>query len=161
MSTVRPERATVGVVGPHQDGSICTTGLAVLRPKQIDPLTLARLLKTEFVVTQLMRNNVGIAYPAINESCLLDVLLPARREDLPCLQQQAKEISAVEERLHEMRTRFAATIDDAGAAWRQEAVTSTSKPHPASQTTSRRQPRRSGSDSREQDIFQHAGAHTS
>jgi predicted RNA methylase len=160
VSTVRPERGTVGVVGPHQDGSICTTGLAVLRPTKIDALTLARLLKTEFVITQLMRNNVGIAYPAINESCLPDVLLPVRREDLHRLEQQAREISAAEERLHQIRSRFAATIDDAGASWRQSAVTSASKPHPASQTTSRRQPRKSGSDSRELDIFQHAGAHT-
>ena len=159
VSTVRPERGTVGVVGPHQDGSICTTGLAVLRPTKIDALTLARLLKTEFVITQLMRNNVGIAYPAINESCLPDVLLPVRSEDLPRLEQQAREISAAEERLHQIRSRFVATIDDAGAAWRQSPVTSASRPHPASQTTSRRQPRKSGSDSRELDIFQHAGAH--
>lgn len=73
VSTVRPERGTVGVVGPHQDGSVCTTGLAVLRPTGIDPRTLAFLLKTDFVIAQLMRNNVGIAYPAIDESCLRDV----------------------------------------------------------------------------------------
>lgn len=159
VSTVRPERGTVGVAGPHQDGSVCTTGLAVLRPTGIDPLTLAHLLKTEFVITQLMRNNVGIAYPAINESCLLDVLLPIRREDLPPLEQQAKEISAAEGRLHQIRSRFTATVDDAGAAWRQDGATSSSKPHPVSQTTSRRQSRKSDSDSRELDIFRHAEAH--
>jgi type I restriction enzyme S subunit len=160
VSTVRPERGTVGVVGPHQDGSICTTGLAVLRAARIDPLTLARLLKTEFVITQLMRNNVGIAYPAINESCLPDVLLPARREDLSRLDEQARAISAAEERLRQVRSRFATAIDDAGTAWRQNTVTSTSTPHPASQTTSRRQSRKPGSDSRDLDIFQRAGAHT-
>ncbi len=160
VSTVRPERGTVGVVGPHQDGSVCTTGLAVLRPTKIDPLTLARLLKTEFVITQLMRNNVGIAYPAISETCLPDVLLPVRREDLSRLDEQATEISAAEERVRQIRSRFAAAIDDVGTTWRQNAVTSTSTPRPASQTTSRRQSRKSGSDSRELDIFQHAGAHT-
>jgi predicted RNA methylase len=160
VSTVRPERGTVGVVGPHQDGSICTTGLAVLRPTKIDPLTLARLLKTEFVMAQLMRNNVGIAYPAINESCLPDVLLPVRREDLSRLDEQAREIAAGEERLRQIRSRLAAAMDDAGTAWRQNAVTSTSIPHPAWQTTSRRQSRKSGSDSREPDIFQQAGVHT-
>ncbi len=160
VSTVRPERGTVGVVGPHQDGSICTTGLAVLHPTKIDALTLARLLKTEFVINQFMRNNVGIAYPAINESCLLDVLLPVRGEDLHHLEEQARKISAAQERLRQIRSRFASMIADAGAAWRRSAVTPTSKPHPASQTTSRRQPRKSGFDSRELDIFQHAGAHT-
>ena len=159
VSTVRPERGAVGVVGPHQDGSICTTGLAVLRPTQINPLALAHLLKREFVITQLMRNNVGIAYPAINESCLLDVLLPIRLEDLPPLEEQAKEIASAAERLHQIRTQFSATIDGIGVSWRQGAVTSTSKPHPASQTKSRPQSRRSDSGSRELDIFQHAEVH--
>ena len=45
VSTVRPERGTVGIVGPHQDGAVCTTGLAVLRPTKVDALTLAYLLK--------------------------------------------------------------------------------------------------------------------
>jgi len=159
VSTVRPERGTVGVVGTHQDGSVCTTGLAVLRPKGIDALTLAFLLKTEFVITQLMRNNVGIAYPAINESCLLDVLLPVRREGLPQLEKQAKEIAAAEEGLYKLRCRFAAAIDDAGAAWRSSAVTPSSKPRPTTQTTYRRQSRKAGFDSRDLDIFQHAAAH--
>jgi hypothetical protein len=160
VSTVRPERGTVGVAGQHQDGSICTTGLAVLRPTKIDPLTLAHLLKTEFVITQLMRNNVGIAYPAINEACLLDVLLPVRQEDLTRLEQQAREISASEERLHQIRSQFIATIVDAGAAWRQAAATPTSKPRPVMQTKSRPQSRKSGSDLRELDIFSRAEAHT-
>ncbi|GEM_PF-729612 len=161
VSTVRPERGTVGVVGPHQDGSVCTTGLAVLRPTKIDPLTLAHLLKSDFVITQLMRNNVGIAYPAINESCLLDVLLPVRRDDLPRLQQQAKEISSAEEHIHQMRTRFLGTLGDAEAAWRQGGTAiSASKPRPASRTKSRHQPRKSDSGSHELDIFQHAEART-
>ncbi len=160
VSTVRPERGAVGVAGPHQDGSICTTGLAVLRPTNIDPLTLAHLLKTEFVITQLMRNNVGIAYPAINEACLLEVLLPVRREDLARLEQQAREVSASEERLRQIRNQFAAAIDDAGATWRQGGATSGPKPRPVSQTKSRPQSRKSGSGSRELDIFQHAEAHT-
>ena len=118
-------------IGPHQDGSVCTTGLAVLRPTKIDALTLAYLLKTEFVITQLMRNNVGIAYPAIDESCLLGVLLPGRREDLPKLRRQAVEISENEERLHTIRKRFKESIENAGAAWRQMNLTPASKPHPA------------------------------
>ena len=116
VSTVRPERGTVGIVGPHQDGSVCTTGLAVLRSTQIDALTLAYLLKTEFVIAQLMRNNVGIAYPAIDESCLLGVLLPGRWEDLPKLRRQAAEISENEGRLHTIRKRFKESIENAGAA---------------------------------------------
>jgi hypothetical protein len=159
VSTVRPERGTVGIVGPHQDGSVCTTGLAVLRPTKVDPLTLAHLLRSEFVITQLMRNNVGIAYPAIDESCLLDVLLPVCRDALPRLEDHAKKILSVEEHLHHIRTQFLGALRDAEAAWRQAGVTSASKLPPAPQTKSRHQSRKSGSDSREPDIFQPAGVH--
>jgi len=160
VSTVRPERGAVGVVGPHQDGSVCTTGLAVLRPTGIDSLTLAYLLKTQFVITQLMRNNVGIAYPAINESCLSSVLLPVKRADLPKLQRQARAIADAEEQLHNIRSRFHQAIGDAGTAWRQMSLTPDSKPHPATETTYRPQSRKSGSGSHAPDTFQLAADHT-
>jgi type I restriction-modification system DNA methylase subunit len=159
VSTVRPERGTVGVAGPHQDGSVCTTGLAVLRPTGIDPRALAFLLKTDFVIAQLMRNNVGIAYPAIDESCLRDVLLPARREDLPKLEKLARAIAVEEERLYGMRKEFNAAIESAGAVWRDASVTPVPKPHPVKQTMSRRQYRKSGSGSHEHDIFRLAAGH--
>lgn len=82
VSTVRPERGAVGVVPPWLSGAVCTTGFAVLRPKGIDGIVLAALLRTEFVVEQLLRNNVGIAYPAIEPACLPDVLLPIARADI-------------------------------------------------------------------------------
>ncbi|MBI4657296.1 MAG: N-6 DNA methylase [Verrucomicrobia bacterium] len=160
VSTVRPERGTVGVVGSHQDGSVCTTGLAVLRPTHIDSLTLAYLLKTEFVITQLMRNNVGIAYPAIDESCLSGVLLPVRRDELPKLRQQAITISELEERLYGIRKQFKESIENAGVAWRQLSLKPDSKPRPTTQTTSRRQSRRSDSDSHAQEIFPLEAGHT-
>lgn len=159
VSTVRPERGTIGVVGRHQDGSICTTGLAVLRPKKIDPLALAFLLKTDFVTAQLMRNNVGIAYPAINESCLLDVLLPIRHEYLARLERQAVEISKAEEQLHVLRRKLQEAIETGGLVWRQLGSTSSSKPRPMSQTILRRQSRTADSGSRDPDIFQLAAAH--
>lgn len=112
---IRPERGAIGVVGAHQDGSVCTTGLAVLRPNGIDSLTLAYLLKTEFVLTRLMRNNVGIAYPAINESCLPSVLLPVQKTDLPKLEKLAQEIATVEEQLRRFRGEFNKSISDVGS----------------------------------------------
>jgi len=118
---------------------------------------LAYLLKTEFVVTQLMRNNVGIAYPAIDESCLSDVLLPVRREELPKLRQQAAAISVLEERLYRMRKQFRESIENAGAAWRQMSLKPDSRPHPTTQTISCRQSRKSDSDSHAQDIFSLVG----
>ena len=160
VSTVRPERGAVGVVGTHQDGSVCTTGLAVLRPTGIDSLTLAYLLKTEFVVTQLMRNNVGIAYPAINESCLPGVLLPVQKGDLPKLEKLAREIATAEEQLHRFRGEFNKSICEVGSEWRQSTVNPDSKPHPTSQTTSRRQSRKSDSGSHAPETFQLVAGHT-
>lgn len=160
VSTVRPERKVVGVVGAHQEGSVCTTGLAVLRPKGIDSLTLAYLLKTEFVVTQLMRNNVGIAYPAINESCLPRVLLPVQLADLPKLECLARAIAKAEEHLHGLRGEFNESIHAAGSEWRRITLSPSPKLHPESQTIYRRQSRRLDSDSHGRDTFQLVADHT-
>lgn len=90
VSTVRPERGAVGVVNFELDGAICTTGFGVLRPVRIDPTVLAALLQTEFVRHQFIRNNVGIAYPAIDSRILEDIVLPATLEDLNSLQSAAQ-----------------------------------------------------------------------
>lgn len=106
FSTVRPERKVVGVVREDQNGAICTTGFAVLRPRNVDPITLAYLLKTDFVIAQILRNNVGIAYPAVEEVCLLDVLIPATQDKLTSLEVQAKSILALENQVKIMRESF-------------------------------------------------------
>jgi type I restriction-modification system DNA methylase subunit len=82
VSTVRPERKAIGVIPEELDGAICSTGFAVLRCTDIEPIILALLLQSDFVNSQLLRNNVGIAYPTIEESCLLDITLPVGREQL-------------------------------------------------------------------------------
>ncbi len=85
VSTVRPERRTVAVVPPHLDGAVCTTGFAVLKCRAIDPTVFALLLQSDFVNEQILRNNIGIAYPAISEECLLALLLPIGINDLASL----------------------------------------------------------------------------
>ena len=154
VSTVRPERGAVGVVHSYQDGSICTTGLAVLRPKGIHPVLLAYLLKTSFVIAQLMRNNIGIAYPAISEDCLLDVLLPITWDDIQRLKGETAEIVKIEHRLHEMRRSFAERLNTANQRWRQLSLNQDSKPHRVKQTTSRPRSRKADSDSHAQETLQ-------
>lgn len=109
VSTVRPERKTVAVVPPHLDGAICTTGFAVLECRGIDHTVLALLLQTDFVNEQILRNNIGIAYPAINEECLLALLLPVHVSDLDTLASAADKVRAIratllqqEDKLHEL-----------------------------------------------------------
>ncbi|MEO9336058.1 N-6 DNA methylase [Mesorhizobium sp. SB112] len=76
MSTVRPERGCVGVVPPHLDGAICSTGFAVLRPHNIDPYFLVFLLKSESVIGQINRIMSGVAYPSINETLIPNLIVP-------------------------------------------------------------------------------------
>lgn len=151
VSTVRPERGTVGVVRDEQGACICTTGFAVLRPKSIHPLLLAHLLKTDFVLAQLLRHNVGIAYPAIDESCLPDVLLPIRVDDLKAFDSIGGRIIELETILQDARSQLAAQLSHAVSTWSHHPITPDPTPHPMRQTTSHHRPRKLDSDGHVQD----------
>ena len=99
VSTVRPERGTVGVVPPHLDGAICSTGFAVLRCDGVHPVAFAWLLKGEPVRRQMVRHNVGIAYPAMAEETCLSLVLPINRARL-------EELSEAAEALDRAQTAF-------------------------------------------------------
>ncbi|HEX8177151.1 MAG TPA: N-6 DNA methylase [Pyrinomonadaceae bacterium] len=117
VSTVRPDRRLIGVVKDSQDGAICTTGFAVLRPKAIEPMVLAYLLKTDFVTAQIMRNNIGIAYPAIEEACLLDVLLPVSQDSIEALKGAGTELLVAEKLVEDHRETFRKDIEQAVSDW--------------------------------------------
>ncbi len=117
VSTVRPTLRCIGVVPPQLDGAVCTTGLAVLQPRGIDPYLFARLLQSDAVVAQLIRNNVGIAYPAFEEALLPDVVLPIDAADLETLDASAaaaREAMAAAER---QRRQTDSAIDASVAQW--------------------------------------------
>lgn len=90
ISTVRPERKAIGVVPESLEGAICSTGFVVLRTKSRDPYAIAGLLRTDFFTLQLLRNNVGIAYPTFEPSCLPDLWIPANNEQLITLEESAQ-----------------------------------------------------------------------
>jgi len=95
-STVRPEQKKIGYVNDIlDDGAICTTGLAILRPISIRPSLLVELMKSDFVTKQLMRHNIGIAYPAVDESCFINIILPIKRSDLVELNDNAAFIESL------------------------------------------------------------------
>ena len=85
VSTVRPERQTVGVVPPHLDGAICSTGFAVLRPKAVPPYVLAAALRDSTVTAQLVGISSGVAYPAFDGKAL-----PSIKVDLGSSERQAR-----------------------------------------------------------------------
>jgi len=117
VSTVRPERKTVGVVGEEHDGAVCTTGFAVLRPHAVDPFVLAALLKTDFVTAQILCNNVGIAYPAVKEACLPDLVLPVSADDLGQLAEHGATLATLRQQSMSVRRDLARDIDRVTARW--------------------------------------------
>ena len=103
MSTVRPERGIVGVVPKDLDGAICSTGFAVLRCTDIEPFALAWLLKTEAVRHQVLKHNIGIAYPAIAEQTCAELVLPVRKKDIHQLAEAADALKRTQQEFWKAR----------------------------------------------------------
>jgi type I restriction enzyme S subunit len=117
VSTVRPERRAIGVVPRELDGAVCSTGFAVLRCNSVDPTVLALLLQTDFVNEQILRNNIGIAYPAITEECLLDILLPIKATDLSRLAAAGKDLRTLREKLFAQEANLKSWVNSAISQW--------------------------------------------
>ena len=117
VSTVRPERKTMGVVPIELKAAICSTGFAVLRSKCIEPTVLARLLQSRFASEQMLRNNIGIAYPSISEECLLEVLLPISHNDMNSLRGQARKVRKLKSDLTRQEDALAHSLDRLVSSW--------------------------------------------
>ncbi len=117
-STVRPEQRKIGYIIDRKDqNSICTTGLAVLRPKNISSSLLVSLLKSDFVTKQLLRNNIGIAYPAIDENCFLDVILPITKYDISELNEKSNTLEELQIKLIENQSNYLNQIQSKVVGW--------------------------------------------
>ncbi len=85
VSTVRTYlRAIVPIVDPD-DNLIVSTGFAVIRPKsKMDSSFAAYVLRAPYFVDSVVARSVGVSYPAINASDLLDlsIVLPQHTEQL-------------------------------------------------------------------------------
>jgi type I restriction enzyme S subunit len=118
VSTVRPERRTIGVVPRDLDGAICSTGFAVLRCRDgIQPLVLAHLLRHSFTTEQIVKENSGIAYPAVEESRVMDVVLPIDRAGLRATTTAAERFEKARSSLREAEEAFARGIGEAVNRW--------------------------------------------
>lgn len=112
VSTVRPERGAVGVTPARLDGAVCSTGFAVLRCKDIHPLALTWLLKTELVQRQMIRNNIGIAYPAISEATCLELVLPLRRSDVGAISEAAERLERAQQQFETVQREFLVEVQN-------------------------------------------------
>jgi hypothetical protein len=113
ISTVRPDRRTVGVVPQHLDRAICSTGFAVLRPSRIHSLLLAKLMTTDDVTSQLCAHSSGVAYPVFDEAILPSIDIPSIEESVVALNQVARTATEALERAREAMSAFDAAVADA------------------------------------------------
>ena len=73
ISTVRPNRNAVAFI--QKDGLIGTSGLTILRAKNIEPEYLFAFCKTNYFIQSLMRANKATMYPAISHQDILEMPL--------------------------------------------------------------------------------------
>ena len=73
VSTVRPNRNAVALI--NRNGIIGSSGLTVLRVKNIEPEYLFAFCKTNYFINCLMRANKATMYPAVSNKDVLEVPL--------------------------------------------------------------------------------------
>lgn len=77
VSTVRTYLKAVAYIGAIDDGSIVSTGFAVLRPNgRIDPRFLYRVIQSNPFVETVQAESTGVSYPTINPSALGSLKIP-------------------------------------------------------------------------------------
>lgn len=75
-STVRPIRRLSAVVGPTQDGAVCSSGFVVLNPTKVSPSTLVTYLRLPLICELMDLHTSASLYPAISERDLLRLPIP-------------------------------------------------------------------------------------
>jgi len=91
-TTVRPIRRLSAIILPEQDGFVCSSGFAVLRPRDIEPELLLTYLRLPLVAELLDLHTTASMYPAISTADFLRI--PFR---LPDPQVRAKIVAKVRE----------------------------------------------------------------
>jgi type I restriction enzyme S subunit len=81
LSTVRTYLKAITKVNRQYDNYIASTGFAVLRSKNINSNFLGAIVKSENFIDEIISLSVGVSYPAINSSILLDISIPLPPED--------------------------------------------------------------------------------
>lgn len=72
VSTVRTYLKAIAQIADDKDGYVASTGFAVLRPKEINSRFLGYYSHSPFFIDSTIANSVGVTYPAINASNILE-----------------------------------------------------------------------------------------
>lgn len=89
-STVRPIRRLSALIQPEQSGFICSSGFAVLQPKDVEPELLLTYLRLPLVCELLDLQTTASMYPAISTTDLLRI--PIRLPDKKTRQAIAEKV---------------------------------------------------------------------
>ena len=94
VSTVRPIRRLSALIAPDQDGAVCSSGFVVLQPLDICGEVLLTYLRLPLVCELMDLHTSATMYPAISESDLLALPIPAIPSSTQAQVQQAVRQSA-------------------------------------------------------------------
>ncbi|SFE50806.1 restriction endonuclease subunit S [Thermophagus xiamenensis] len=76
ISTVRTYLKAIAQIDVIHDGFIASTGFAVLRPKKVLSSFLGAVVCCENFIDEVISRSVGVSYPAINASDLINIEIP-------------------------------------------------------------------------------------
>jgi len=77
ISTVRPTRKAIAIIGEKLENQICSTGFCVIQPKKgIDLHYLHYILRSDLVLKQFKRFQSGSSYPAILKDHIQKTIIP-------------------------------------------------------------------------------------
>ncbi len=81
ISTVRTYLKAIAKIKKEQDGFIASTGFAVIRSKTMISEYLSLVVQSENFIDEIIANSVGVSYPAINASDLMQIKIPVPNKE--------------------------------------------------------------------------------
>lgn len=98
-STVRPIRRLSALIAKGQDGNVCSSGFAVLNPQKISSEVLLTYLRLPLFCELMDLHTSATMYPAISETDLLSLPIPAiDAKTQLAIQQAVREAAASKQR---------------------------------------------------------------
>lgn len=80
ISTVRTYLKAITQITKEYDGFIASTGFAVLSPKGVNSSFLGFSVSSDGFIDEIISKSVGVGYPAINTSELINIIIPVPTE---------------------------------------------------------------------------------